>query len=292
MFKHEALSFTKACRSEISDPARLVWYSQTNRHTWSTNLITHLSRAVRIAASVGLFTFLMLGTASANEDRPVQSLLEIRRVHIMIQNSDLSCGAAALGTLLRYQFGENITERKIARALMSRGEYVRHPELVQAREGFSLLDLKRYVEAFGARMVKRGISHKQARNRRQSDSLSSLFQRRKGHDSPLIRTISIYKGEGLGQLALNDLIQRAPIMVPINANGYNHFVVFRGVLANRVLIADPAWGNRTMTADKFQRMWIDYGEPIGHVGFVITRADGGKAPNRLQPTMREFVMLQ
>ncbi len=171
--------------------------------------------------------------------------------------------------------------------------YVRHPELVQAREGFSLLDLKRYVEAFGARMVKkRGISHKQARNRRQSDSLSSLFQRRKGHDSPLIRTISIYKGEGLGQLALNDLIQRAPIMVPINANGYNHFVVFRGVLANRVLIADPAWGNRTMTADKFQRMWIDYGEPIGHVGFVITRADGGKAPNRLQPTMREFVMLQ
>jgi len=81
-------------------------------------------------------------------------------------------------------------------------------------------------------------------------------------------------------------------MVPINANGYNHFVVFRGVLANRVLIADPAWGNRTMTADKFQHMWIDYGEPIGHVGFVVARADGGKAPNRLQPTMREFVMLQ
>jgi len=124
-------SIHEGCLGEISDPARLVCIHKRIGMTWLTNLITRLSRAVRIAAAVGLFTFLILGIASANEDRPVQSLLEIRRVHIMIQNSDLSCGAAALGTLLRYQFGENITERKIARALMTRGEYVRHPELVQ-----------------------------------------------------------------------------------------------------------------------------------------------------------------
>jgi predicted double-glycine peptidase len=91
---------------------------------------------------------------------------------------------------------------------------------------------------------------------------------------------------------LNDLIERAPIMVPINALGYNHFVVFRGVIGNRVLIADPAWGNRTMTIDKFQRMWIDYGEPMGHVGFVVTRADRRKPPNRLEAKPSEFVMLQ
>jgi uncharacterized protein len=184
------------------------------------------------------------------EPDPVRSLLEIRRANVMIQNWDLSCGAAALGTLLRYEFGEPVTEKEIARGLMSRGEYIEHPELVQIREGFSLLDLKRYVQTRG------------------------------------------YKGLGFGQLGLNDLIERAPIMIPINALGYNHFVVFRGVMGDRVLLADPAWGNRTMTLDKFQRMWLDYGEPMGRVGFVVERADGRKPLSRLQPKLSEFVMLQ
>jgi len=184
------------------------------------------------------------------EPDPVRSLLEIRRANVMIQNWDLSCGAAALGTLLRYEFGEPVTEKEIARGLMSRGEYIEHPELVQIREGFSLLDLKRYVQTRG------------------------------------------YKGLGFGQLGLNDLIERAPIMIPINALGYNHFVVFRGVMGDRVLLADPAWGNRTMTLDKFQRMWLDYGEPMGRVGFVVERADGRKPLSRLHPNLGEFVMLQ
>jgi hypothetical protein len=184
------------------------------------------------------------------EPDPVRSLLEIRRANVMIQNWDLSCGAAALGTLLRYEFGEPLTEKEIARGLMSRGEYIEHPELVQIREGFSLLDLKRYVQTRG------------------------------------------YKGQGFGQLDLNDLIERAPIMIPINALGYNHFVVFRGVMGDRVLLADPAWGNRTMTLDKFQRMWLDYGKPMGRVGFVVERADGRKPLSRLQPKLSEFVMLQ
>jgi uncharacterized protein len=184
------------------------------------------------------------------EPDPVRSLLEIRRANVMIQNWDLSCGAAALGTLLRYEFGEPVTEKEIARGLMSRGEYIEHPELVQIREGFSLLDLKRYVQTRG------------------------------------------YKGLGFGQLDLNDLIERAPIMIPINALGYNHFVIFRGVMGDRVLLADPAWGNRTMTLDKFQRMWLDYGEPMGRVGFVVERADGRKPLSRLQPKLSEFVMLQ
>ena len=184
------------------------------------------------------------------EPDPVRSLLEIRRANVMIQNWDLSCGAAALGTLLRYEFGELVTEKEIARGLMSRGEYIEHPDLVQIREGFSLLDLKRYVQTRG------------------------------------------YKGLGFGQLDLNDLIERAPIMIPINALGYNHFVIFRGVMGDRVLLADPAWGNRTMTLDKFQRMWLDYGEPMGRVGFTIEHADGRKPLSRLQPKFSEFVMFQ
>jgi hypothetical protein len=37
--------------------------------------------------------------------------------------------------------------------------------------------------------------------------------------------------------------------------------------------------------------WLDYGEPMGHVGFVVTRATG-KPPNQLRAKLNEFVMLQ
>jgi len=47
-----------------------------------------------------------------------------------------------------------------------------------------------------------------------------------------------------------------------------------------------------MTIEKFQRMWLDYAEPLGHVGFVVERADGGKPSSRLQPTLADFVALQ
>ena len=145
----------------------------------------------------------------------------MRHENVVIQTWDLSCGAAALATLLRYEFGDNVSEKEVAHGLMRRSEYIEHPEIVQVREGFSLLDLKRYVQTHG------------------------------------------YKGVGLGKLELQDLIEHAPIMVPVDALGYNHFVVFRGIKGNRVLLADPAWGNRTMTIEKFQRMWLNYGVSDG-----------------------------
>ena len=62
-------------------------------------------------------------------------------------------------------------------------------------------------------------------------------------------------------------------LMAINADGYNHFVIFRGVWGNRVLLADPAWGNRTMPAEKFESIWLDYPE-FGRVGFVVKRSEG------------------
>jgi uncharacterized protein len=250
-----------------------------------------------VAGALGVVALLLSGFVSAESNRPVRSVLEIRHERVMIQKWDLSCGAAALGTLLRYQFGEPVTEKQIARALMSRGEYVGHPELVQLREGFSLLDLKRFVQTYRARRVMAGLPRGKKPLRPQLASLQPTRLRIASHSAKRStlassRIVSVYKGEGLGQLELSDLIERAPIMVPVDALGYNHFVVFRGVMGNRVLVADPAWGNRTMTVDKFQRMWLDYGEPMGHVGFVVARADGRKLPNRLQPKPNEFVMLQ
>ena len=185
---------------------------------------------------------------TVKQSRPVRSLLEARHHDVIIQSWDLSCGAAALATLLKYEWGMPVTEKQVANGLMARREYIENPQLVQVREGFSLLDLKHYVEARG------------------------------------------FKGEGLGQLDFNELVENAPIMVPVNALGYNHFVIFRGVMRDRVLLADPAWGNRTMTADKFQHMWLDYGKEMGHVGFIVKRADGSAPISRLGPKSTDFVM--
>ena len=80
------------------------------------------------------------------------------------------------------------------------------------------------------------------------------------------------------------------MIVPINTYGYQHFVVFRGVLGNRVLLADPAFGNRTMLRSAFENAWIDFTE-IGHVGFVVRRRDGLIPPNQLEPNPSDFATL-
>jgi predicted double-glycine peptidase len=223
------------------------------RSTLTLELIKMPIRSA-IAGALILATFFVYGSEPAEAYQPVRSLLEIRHDRVSIQKWDLSCGAAALATLLHDQFGEPVTEKQIAQALMSRTDYVEHPQLVQLREGFSIFDLKRYVQTYDGG--------------------------------------TLYKGAGLGQLDLSDLIERAPVIVPVDALGYNHFVVFRGVMGDRVLVADPAWGNRTMTIGKFQRMWLDYGQSMGHIGFVVESADGRKLANRMQPKPSDFVMLR
>lgn len=199
--------------------------------------------ATIVTLSVGV---LLPAVVAAEDIRPVRSLLEMRRTNVEVQEWDLSCGAAALTTVLKYQHGADITEREVARVLVAREEYLERPELVQIRQGFSLLDLKRFVDGRG------------------------------------------YRGIGYGQLELQDLVERAPILVPINTIGYNHFVVFRGMAGNRVLLADPAWGNRTMTVERFERVWIDYGR-IGKVGFVVAGPDGPVPPGDLAPQPRDFL---
>src|SRR5215469_6210158 len=63
--------------------------------------------------------------------RPVRSLLEMRHENVIIQSWDLSCGAAALATLLKYEWGMPVTEKQVANGLMARREYIENPSLVQ-----------------------------------------------------------------------------------------------------------------------------------------------------------------
>src|ERR671914_1792831 len=77
--------------------------------------------------------------------QPVRSLLEIRRGNVIVQQWDISCGAAALATILTYQYGDQVSEKRIAEAMLRRTDPLR----VKHRGGFSLLDLKRYAEMRG-----------------------------------------------------------------------------------------------------------------------------------------------
>lgn len=204
--------------------------------------------------NIALMTLAILVTytleSHAESKQPAfKTLIELRQDKVVVQKWDISCGAAALATLLKYQHGDDVTEKDIAKGLFQREEYLKDPTLVQLHQGFSLLDLKRYVDQRG------------------------------------------YAGNGLGKLSIDTLLERAPIMVALNMHGYNHFVVFRGVRGDRVLLADPAWGNRTMTRDKFEDVWIDYPR-IGRVGFTVARKDGLPPPNQLAPRDEDFVTLK
>lgn len=170
----------------------------------------------------------LAGTARRTRAEPddvyakhVRSFLEIRQERVVLQEWDLSCGAASLATILAFQHGDPIPERDIAMAMLRATD----TELVKQRLGFSLLDLKRFLESRG------------------------------------------YAGEGYGEVGLADLVDLAPAIVPIRIYDYDHFVVFRGLAAGRAVLADSAYGNRTMLVPHFLDVWR------GQIAFVVRRPD-------------------
>ena len=142
--------------------------------------------------------------------RRVVSFQELRQSKLVRQTWDSSCGAAALSTVLTYQFGMSVSEYAVA-AVILRGS---DPSRVRARGGFSLLDLKRFVEYIGL------------------------------------------EGAGYGDMTLADLTASAePAIVPIHMRDLDHFVVFRGLRGDRVVLGDPAYGNLTVPKAQFEQFW-------------------------------------
>ena len=181
--------------------------------------------------------FLMLamaGAAWAQDRAPVRSLLEIRQANVVIQQWDVSCGAAALATLLTYHLGDAVSEKGVAQAMLGKT----NPLRVKHRGGFSLLDLKRYAEARG------------------------------------------FQADGYTNVSLADLVKLGPAIVPIQLDGYPHFVVFRARSGDRVLIADPAFGNRSVEVELFEKAWQK-------IAFVVDRRGGDKVPSRLGTQLQD-----
>lgn len=80
-------------------------------------------------------------------DAPARSIKDQRDQNIVKQRFDFSCGSAALATLLRYGFGENVTEREILVGLFN--QLSDEQKAIREKTGFSLLDLQRVAQARG-----------------------------------------------------------------------------------------------------------------------------------------------
>ena len=82
-------------------------------------------------------------------------------------------------------------------------------------QGFSMLDMKHYLDAHG------------------------------------------YRADGFvtttDQLATAGL----PAIVLVRDNGYNHFVVLKGVKGGRVLLGDPSRGTRVVSKTAFETLWAN-----------------------------------
>ncbi|WP_449467180.1 C39 family peptidase [Stenotrophomonas humi] len=76
----------------------------------------------------------------------VESMQERRFRNLVRQHTDYSCGAAALATILKHAYHLNTDEATVIEGMMGLAD----AELVRQR-GFSLLDIKRYVESLGMR---------------------------------------------------------------------------------------------------------------------------------------------
>ncbi|AHI64291.1 peptidase C39 family protein [Burkholderia thailandensis H0587] len=133
---------------------------------------------------------------------------EIRYRDVVSQQFDFSCGSAALSTLLKYGYGIDIPETEMIRRMMAFSE----PEVV-VKHGFSMLDMKKFVETLGLRG----------------------------------------RGFRVGIEALYRL--RIPVLVLMNINGYEHFVIVKHAENGRIFLADPALGNRIVLEQDFAKSW-------------------------------------
>ncbi len=141
---------------------------------------------------------------------PATSIKEARFSAMVRQQYDFSCGSAALSTLLTYHYRFPVSEQTVFEEMFAQGEQGKIK-----KEGFSLLDMKRYLEAHGY----------------EAD----------GFEAPLDKLVSV----------------AIPAIVLINDNGYNHFVVVKGVRDRRVLIGDPSGGTRAIAREVFESMWVN-----------------------------------
>lgn len=79
--------------------------------------------------------------------------------------------------------------------------------------------------------------------------------------------------------AIDDLPEiQVPAIISIVIQGFKHFVVYRGVVDGHVVIADPAFGNMSVSLMKFDKMWTPK---------IFFTVDGAAAVGRQQEALSD-----
>lgn len=78
--------------------------------------------------------------------KSVVSLRERKFLNLVAQQVDYSCGAAAVATILQYSYGIRVDEQAVIEGMLAVSD-----EAIVQRRGFSLLDIKHYLERVGFR---------------------------------------------------------------------------------------------------------------------------------------------
>ncbi|WP_412700235.1 C39 family peptidase [Lysobacter zhanggongensis] len=110
----------------------------------AVGLLAGLSLAPGAGHAQTAFNAGQLGTAPVSKQ--VRTFRDLRFRELMPQQYDFSCGSAALGSVLQYGYGIETDEQEMIRRMMVG---VDPRQVVQ--NGFSMLDMKRYVETLGLR---------------------------------------------------------------------------------------------------------------------------------------------
>jgi uncharacterized protein len=74
----------------------------------------------------------------------IWSMRELKVRSVILQKYDYSCGSAAVATLLTYHYDHPLTEETAFRTMFNHG----NQDKIQ-KEGFSFLDMKRFLDAHG-----------------------------------------------------------------------------------------------------------------------------------------------
>lgn len=126
---------------------------------------------------------------------------------------------------------------------------------------FKNVVMQQYDFSCGAAVVATVLTHHYGQKVPESDVFTSMYE---NGDQAVIQVegfsfldMKAYfnrlgmKADGY-ELTLDEIAEvGVPVISLINLEGYNHFVVIKGIKGKRVLIGDPAFGTLVMERDKF-----------------------------------------
>ncbi|GLQ89118.1 C39 family peptidase [Dyella flagellata] len=107
-------------------------------------ILAFIAASLGARAHAGEVSFAGVLPNGAQYTTQVSSMQELRFANIVRQHTDYSCGAAALATILRYGYHLDVDENVVIDGMLGMADQAQ----VKQR-GFSMLDIKHYVEALG-----------------------------------------------------------------------------------------------------------------------------------------------